>query len=120
MPDIHQREKLDKLSGFISNITCFAGDSIDLFTIDKFGALLWRLTWVSENNNALDSANLNEIIKRKGDFEPGTNTILFDNELGRNIRELLRQNKYSSNKETFPLWLREQMMYTFGQSWTLG
>lgn len=110
------REKLDKLSGFISNITCFAGDSIDLFTIDKFGALLWRLTWVSENNNALDSANLNEIIKRKGDFEPGTNTILFDNELGRNIRELLRQNKYSSNKETFPLWLREQMMYTFGQA----
>ena len=77
---------------------------------------MWRLTWVSENNNALDSANLNEIIKRKGDFEPGTNTILFDNELGRNIRELLRQNKYSSNKETFPLWLREQMMYTFGQA----
>lgn len=110
------KEKLHKLSNFISNIMCFSGDSIDLFTIDKFGALLWRLTWVSKDNNALDSANLNDIIKRRGDSEPSTNTILFDNELGRNVRELLRQNKYSSNKETFPLWLREQMMYTFGQA----
>lgn len=104
-------EKLDKLSQFISDITHFTGDSVELFSIEKFNALLWSLTTKSTFNQ-LDSAGIHEVINTKGEFEPVVGILEQDGTIERCVRELIRK---SIPKETFPLWLREQMMFTYGQ-----
>lgn len=104
-------EKLDKLSQFISDITHFTGDSVQLFSIEKFNALLWTLTTRSSFNQ-LDSAGIHEVINTKGEFEPVVGRLEQDGTIERCVRELIRK---SIPKETFPLWLREQMMFTYGQ-----
>lgn len=105
-------QKLNKLSEFVSDMTNFTGDSVQLFSIDKFNALLWNLTTKSTFNQ-LDSAGIREVINTKGKFEPVVGKVEQDAKIERCVKELTRR---SLPKEVFPLWFREQMMYTYGQT----
>ncbi|EMG48642.1 ATP25 ATPase synthesis protein 25 [Candida maltosa Xu316] len=105
-------EKLTKLSKFIADITPFDGDKIHLFSIDKFKALLWRLTYNSTSNH-VDASLLRDIVESKGEINIEVGRFDQSYALEKNIRELLLQ---FGSSDSIPLWLREQMMHTYAQS----
>ncbi|RCK58900.1 ATPase synthesis protein 25, mitochondrial [Candida viswanathii] len=105
-------ERLDKVSKFVADVTNFTGDSIQLFTNDKFNSLLWNLS-LQSSYNQLDSRGIHEIIESKGVFNPIMGKVEQDIYITRSIRELIRKN---SPDEQFPVYFREQMMYSYGQT----
>ncbi|EDK42084.1 hypothetical protein LELG_00262 [Lodderomyces elongisporus NRRL YB-4239] len=136
---IDSSTKLNLLSDFIGKVAMFATDDIHLFAIDKFQVLLWALT--TNKVCPITAAHVNSIIESKGQTlrvggsvasianTPAGNTtanasvatnsldtrIIENTQGARDVRELLRSVNYDKRGK-MPLWLREQMLFTYAQS----
>lgn len=106
-------EKFERLSIFISNITAFSRDEIHFFAVDKFQALLWSLT--SDEYLPIDAARLHSILRTGEGLLPETHPIAQDPKAAQNVRELIRSINFSK-RGAVPLWLREQMLYTYAST----
>ncbi|KAI5967693.1 ATP25 [Candida margitis] len=106
-------EKLARLSSFISSLTTFSRDEIHFFAVDKFQALLWSLT--CDGYISIDAARLHTIIQTGDGLEPESRQAVQDLRAAQNVRELLRTINFDK-RGAVPLWLREQMLYTYANA----
>ncbi|KAI5948848.1 ATP25 [Candida theae] len=103
-------EKLSMLSSFISRITSFSRDELHFFAVDKFQALLWSLT--CDEYVPIDAARLHTALSTGKGIEVENCRVHQDPQSAQNVRELLRTINFSK-RGAVPLWLREQMLYTY-------
>ncbi|KAG7663479.1 ATP25 [[Candida] subhashii] len=107
------KEKFNKMGKFVSAISHFASQDLELLGNDQIQSLLWRLTY--NGSNEIDGDALRELVEQEKADETlvEKDTLVQDENMRRDVLELIKQYNKDTNSE-MPIWFREQMMLTFG------
>ncbi|EGW34329.1 uncharacterized protein SPAPADRAFT_59743 [Spathaspora passalidarum NRRL Y-27907] len=111
-------EKYNKLSKFISQITQFSNEEVNLLSNPQFQSLLWRLSY--NGSNEVDAATVSEIIQTGQPTETTySEYLVLDEKKSRDAWTFIEQCYHKSGTPV-PVWFREQKMYTYGNcgKWT--